>query len=103
MVRYENLTQKPELFRAPWARDPLGPGPGTMYPLNPPLAGPGYNTSHASKNICFRPRGKKCITQNLLAFRGFKLWTNIDDAYKNNEFSTATFKKHYKKFLISKY
>ena len=36
MVRYENLTRKPELFRAP-----LGPGPGTMYPLNPPLAGPG--------------------------------------------------------------
>ena len=35
MVRYQNLTRKPELFRAP-----LGPGPGTMYPLNPPLAGP---------------------------------------------------------------
>ena len=35
MVRYQNLTRKPELFRAP-----LGPGPGTMYPLNHPLAGP---------------------------------------------------------------
>ena len=35
MVRYQNLTRKPELFRAP-----LGPGPSTMYPLNPPLAGP---------------------------------------------------------------
>ena len=35
MVRYQNLTRKPELFRAP-----LGTGPGTMYPLNPPLAGP---------------------------------------------------------------
>ena len=35
IVRYQNLTRKPELF---WA--PLGPGPGTMYPLNPPLAGP---------------------------------------------------------------
>ena len=35
MVRYQNLTRKPALFRAP-----LGPGPGTMYPLNPPLAGP---------------------------------------------------------------
>ena len=29
MVRYQNLTRKPELLR----------GPGTMYPLNPPLAG----------------------------------------------------------------
>ena len=35
MVQNQNLTLKPELFRAP-----LGPGPGTMYPLNPPLAGP---------------------------------------------------------------
>ena len=33
MVRYHNLTRKPELFRAPL-------GPCTMYPLNPPLAGP---------------------------------------------------------------
>ena len=40
MVRYQNLTRKPELFRAP-----LGPGPGTMYPLNPPLAGPGAKWS----------------------------------------------------------
>ena len=31
LVRYQNLTQKPELFRAP----PLGPGPGTMYPSDP--------------------------------------------------------------------
>ena len=33
MVRYQNLTRKPELFQAPWARAPLGPGPGTMYPV----------------------------------------------------------------------
>ena len=37
MVRYQNLTRKPELARAP-----LGPVPGTMHPLNPPLAGPGF-------------------------------------------------------------
>ena len=41
MVRYQNLTRKPELFRAPSARAPLGPG--TVYPLNPPLAGPAWN------------------------------------------------------------
>ena len=33
----ENLTWEPELFQAL-----LGPGPGTMYPLNPSLVGPGY-------------------------------------------------------------
>ena len=38
MVRYQNLTRKPELFRAPL-------GPGTMYHLNPPLAGPGEDQS----------------------------------------------------------
>ena len=39
MVRNQNLTRKPELFRAP-----LGLGPGTMYLLNPPLAGPGCHS-----------------------------------------------------------
>ena len=33
MVRYQNLTWKPELFRGPLSSGPLGPG--TMYPLNP--------------------------------------------------------------------
>ena len=42
----------------------------------------GHNTRYASKNIYFWPRVKKYITQNLLAFRGSKLWTNIDDVYK---------------------
>ena len=32
----KNLTRKPELFQAPL-------GPGTMYPLNPPLVGPVCN------------------------------------------------------------
>ena len=35
MVRYQNLTRKPELLQSP-----LCPGLGTMYPLNPPLEGP---------------------------------------------------------------
>ena len=42
MVQYQNLTQKPELLRAPWARPPLGQSPGTMFPPEPPLAGPEY-------------------------------------------------------------
>ena len=36
MVRYQDLTRKPKLFRAR-----LGPGP--VYPLNPPVAGPVAN------------------------------------------------------------
>ena len=56
----------------------------------------GHNTRQASKIIYFRSRVKKCITQNLLAFRGSKLRTNIDDVCKNKEFSTATFNKHTK-------
>ena len=43
MVRYQNLKRKPELFRAPL-------GPGTMYPLNSPLAGPGDSTTKILMN-----------------------------------------------------
>ena len=39
MVRYQNLTRKPE---SPPPLIPAPLGPGTMYPLNPPLAGPGH-------------------------------------------------------------
>ena len=39
----QNLTRQPQLF---WA--PLDPGPGTMYPLNPPPAGPGYRSKSNS-------------------------------------------------------
>ena len=46
MVQYQNLTRKPELFRAPKARALLGPGPGTMYPLNPPSCRPWEYHSH---------------------------------------------------------
>ena len=41
MVRYQNLTWKPELFQAPWAWARVW----CIYPLNPPLAGPGYMLS----------------------------------------------------------
>ena len=45
----QNLTRQPQLFRAP-----LDPGPGTMYPLNPPLAGPAYRYSnHVNRNRFF--------------------------------------------------
>ena len=35
----KTLTRTPELFCNPWVWAPLGPGPGTMYPLNTPLVG----------------------------------------------------------------
>ena len=53
MVRYQNLTRKPELFWAPWARAPLGPSQGMMYPLNPPLTGPGCMESSGRLVDCF--------------------------------------------------
>ena len=43
MVRYQNLTRKPELFRAL----------GTMYPLNPPLTVPAYQISFRAYLLIF--------------------------------------------------
>ena len=58
MDRYQNLEQKPELFRAPSARAPLGPGSGTTYPLNLPIAGPG---SRRQSNIKARETHRHII------------------------------------------
>ena len=57
MMRYQNLTQKPELFRAPL-------GPDMMYPLNPPLTGPAHNIAVAKFIIDSRPLGKTCGCTN---------------------------------------
>ena len=52
MVRYQNLTRKPELFRAP-----LGPGPGTMYPPEPPSRRPCQRLARVAtifwKELCY--------------------------------------------------
>ena len=66
MVRYQNLTRKPELFRASWPWAPLGPGPGTMYPLNLPLAGPGYHLNFM-----------KNLRQSKLCVCFFEKWTSF--------------------------
>ena len=54
-----------------------------------------------TKNTYFRPIVKKCITQNLSAFGGSKLRTNINEVYKNKEFNTATCKKKLQKITDS--
>ena len=46
----KNLTRGPELFRAP-----QDPGPGTMYPLNPPFVGPAYRMHR------FIPRSRRVV------------------------------------------
>ena len=46
----------------------------------------GRNTRHASNNIYFLPREKKCITQTKsIGLRRVKTLTNIDNVYKNKE------------------
>ena len=52
----QNLTRQPELSRAPPC-----PGPGTMYPLNPPLVGPGYDVPVTVINCNLNQRNPKNI------------------------------------------
>ena len=42
MVQYQNLTRKPELFRAPCARAPPRPGPGYDVPPEHPSRRPWF-------------------------------------------------------------
>ena len=66
MVQYQNLMQKPELLRAPWARAPLGQSPGTMYPLNPlsQALSTGNDTKSAHPHSAAHPlkRVEYCLT-----------------------------------------
>ena len=62
---------------------------------------------HTHKTRCadsfnyFLPRVKKKFSQNLLSFRGTKLWMEIDSSLKI--LNTISFKKEYKHYLISSY
>ena len=62
----QNLTREPQLFRAPLARAPLDPGPGTMYPLNPPLVDPA------------KIRG---LTMKFVAVRILQQWKNLKEYF----------------------
>ena len=52
---------------------------------------------HQKMSIFYQEcKSEEMHSSKFIGFRGSKLWTNIDDAYKNRVNSTATFKKHYK-------
>ena len=65
----------------------------------------GHNTRHASKISIFNQEWKNVLLKIYWPLESLNFGQNIDDVYKNKEFSTAAFKKRYwyKKILISKY
>ena len=108
MVRYQNFTRKPKLFRASL-------GPGTMYSLNPSLAGPGGLEQTANL------RGKKSkrqseslergqlfselgFVQNKSAFHASLYMIKLNDCKKlSNIFFSFTVTLKFDLWLISKY
>ena len=57
-----------------------------------------HNTRQTEKLTYFLPRVSKTIGQQLLTFRGVKLWYSIDDTIKDRHW--VSFKKTYKQHLI---
>ena len=60
-----------------------------------------HNTRQIHKCVYFIPQSTKSITQNLLAFRGTKLWSSLNSSIKNNRW--GVFKQKYKIHLMSSY
>lgn len=60
-----------------------------------------HNTRQVENSVFFLPRVNKEIAQNLLAFRGTKLWTSINHETKILHWSS--FKKRYKFDLLAHY
>ena len=60
-----------------------------------------HNTRQTEKSTYFLPRVSKTIGQQLLTFRGVKLWYSIDDTIKDRHW--VSFKKAYKKHLIQRF
>ena len=60
-----------------------------------------HNTRQTKKSTDFFPRVYKTIGQQLLTFRGVKLWYSIDDRIKDRHW--VSFKKTYKQHLIDQY
>ena len=60
-----------------------------------------HNTRQTEKSTYFLPRVYKTIGQQLLTFRGVKLWYLIDDTTKDRHW--VSFKKAYKQHLIDQY
>ena len=60
-----------------------------------------HNTRKTETLTYFLPRVSKTIEQQLLTFRGVKLWYSIDDTIKDRHW--VSFKKTYKQHLIDQY
>ena len=60
-----------------------------------------HNTRQTEKSTYFLPRVYKTIGQQLLTFRGAKLWYSIDDTIKDRRW--VFFKKTYKQHLVDQY
>ena len=60
-----------------------------------------HNTRQTEKSTYFLTRVYKTIGQQLLTFRGVKLWYSIDDTIKDRHW--VSFKKMYKQHLIDQY
>ena len=60
-----------------------------------------HNTRQTEKSTYFLLRVSKAIGQQLLTFRGVKLWYSIDDTKKDRHW--VSFKKTYKQHLIDQY
>ena len=60
-----------------------------------------HNTRQINKCVYFIPQSTKSITQNLLAFRGTKLWSSLNSSIKNNRWGVS--KQKYIIHLMSSY
>ena len=60
-----------------------------------------HNTRQINKCVYFIPQSTKPITQNLLAYRGTKLWSSLNSSIKNNRWDV--FQQKYKIHLMSSY
>ena len=63
----------------------------------------GHDTRHTSKNSYFRQEWKNILLKIYWSLKGHNSGQTLTMFIKNKGFSTATFYKHYKKFLISVY
>ena len=60
-----------------------------------------HDTRQVKKALYFLPRVAKSVGKLQIAYRGTKLWSEIDDDTKIMHW--VSFKTHYKNVLLSKY
>ena len=60
-----------------------------------------HNTRQVNKCVYFIPQSTESITQNLLAFRGTKLWSSLNSSIKSNRW--GVFRQKYKIHSMSSY